>query len=242
MGLFDKLNIPDTKGISPVMNDSHNLKSKLNTILDSGKLYAKNRDFAKAKEQFDFAFDVVDQMNENPDSYTETIILSSRSLVFSRISLMYFLQGDYAASLDADFRDLELLSQLEPIYRRLHPDQEIINIQNLIMTYTCIADCYNNMGDHENALKYANEAISRCKKEMYTWGLAALTNSYYYSYLSMTRICCDLGSAQKALTYCREYLTICELVPDYSDTKKGEIHHMKMKAICNLIKETGTYK
>ncbi len=224
------------------MKDSENLKSTLDSILHSGKLYARNRDFAKAKEQFDLAFNIVDQMTRNPDSYTEIIILKSRSLIYSRLSLMYFLQGDYAGSLEADFRDMELLIQLEPIYRRFHPDQEINNIQNLITTYTCIADCYNNLGDHENALKYAHEAISRCKEEMYTWGLAALTNSYYYSYSSMTRICCDLGSKQKALTYCREFLTICELIPDYADTEKGEIHHMRMKAICNKIVDTGTYK
>ncbi|HKM41988.1 MAG TPA: tetratricopeptide repeat protein [Methanocorpusculum sp.] len=155
---------------------------------------------------------------------------------------MYFQQGDYVSSLHADFQAVDILLEMETINRREKPDQVITNAQNLIVTLTRIADCYNLLGDYTNALKYARGALSRCKEETNNWGLSAMKDCIYSGDLSMARICCDMGKPDEALTFCRDFVNICDILPDSITTENGRETYDRMNAIYNLIKETGTYK
>jgi tetratricopeptide (TPR) repeat protein len=232
----------DKPGTSSAQENPDILFHRLDDILNMSRLYTRNKHYARAKEQYNLAFDVVDRITAYPDEYEEYNLFNARLAVYLSLSGMYFQQGDYVSSLHADFQAVDLLHQMEAINRRDNPDQVITNIRNLIVTLTRIADCYNLLGDLTNALKYARQALSRCKEETNNWGLSALKNWIYLVDLSLVRICCDMGKPEEALTYCREFVNICDILPDSIITEKGKERYDKMNAIYHLIKETGTYR
>lgn len=242
MGIFGNSKITEKQDSGKKPTGPDYLNIQLRKLLELGKIELSKGNYSEAKTLLDTALRVVKKMAEYPQSFNEADVLNFLSLIYSRISSIYFRLGDYASSLKVSIENVDRLHRLEGLYPRFHPDLVIITIQNMIVTYTYIADCYNLLGDHENALKYAALALSRCKDETNKWGLSELVDSYYYTEVSMARILCDMHDPEKALPCCKEFDFICQIIPDYLDSQNGQKFHANIIAMQKQIMKTGTYK
>lgn len=240
MGLFGKSKKAEDQGIKYTYEDPNDLENRIKNIVDLGDLYTRNKDYTSAKEQYDSAFEILKQMECYPRSYDECSLLEFRSLITMNLSSMHYVKGDIASALDGRLQEKQLLLQIVEVDTRANPKLVIYDVRQLINVNTSIADCYRDLKDYQNALEYASEALVQCTEATKTWGLLELADSYYFADLSMALILCDMGDFEKALTYCRNFMNICEMLPEYLKTKEGKEKYKQMIELHNLIQETVT--
>lgn len=240
MGLYEKSKKAENQGIKYNYEDPDDLENQIKNIMDLGRLYTLNEDYASAKEQFDSAFEILKQMECYPRSYDERSLLYLRQQITSGLSNVYYSKGDIASALDSSLQEKQLLLQTVEVDTRAYPEVVIYDVQQLISVNTYIAYCYKDLKDYQNALDYASEALVQCTEATKTWGLLELADCYSIADSAMALILCDMGDFEKALTYCRNFMNICEMLPEYLKTKKGKDCYKQMIELHNLIQETVT--
>lgn len=245
MGLFDKFKKTETKATKKDHKDAANLKNQLDNIMDLINFYIRNDDYSSAQKQFDCAFDIMKQMECDPLLFDADSLLPLRYIVTLQLSEMYHAKRDFASCLDANLQvkhlTLQLLEFNYPAYRE-QPEMVNINTIPVIIVNTEIADCYRELGDYENAMKYASEAWAQCAEGVKNIGLSEFADSYFSADMSMAFILCDIDDPEKALKYCRHFLNICEMLPEYLKSDKGKaLYRIACKTHDGII-DTGTYK
>ena len=240
MGLYEKSEIAENHAIKYNYQDPDELENQIKNIVDQGDLYTRNEDYASAKEQYDSAFEILKKMEFYPLSYNERYLLYLSFRIIFSLSNMYYFKGDIALALDGKLQGKHLVLQAREFDTRANPELVIYDVKELISVNLGIALCYRDSKDYQNSLKYASEALVQCTEATKTWGILELADNYYYADLAMALILDDMGEQEKALTYCRNFLNICEMLPEYLKTKEGMEKYKWMTEIHNEIKETVT--
>jgi len=241
MGLFGKSKKAEDRAIKyNFKEDPDDLKNQIKNIMDLGRLYTRNEDYASAKEQFDSAFEILKQMECYPRSYDGRSLLGLRWQITSGLSYVYYFKGDIASALDGRLQEKQLRLQIRELDTRANPELAIYDVKQLIIVNTSIADCYRQLKDYQNALEYASEALVQCTEATKKWGLLEFADCYFSSDAAMAFILYDMGDFEKALTYCQEFINICEMLPEYLKTKEGKDCYKQMIKLHDLFQETVT--